>query len=294
VRRAALIVNPHASGVNEALAAAVLSELSTGGPVEQHLTERPLHAQELAAELGTSMDVIYVLSGDGGYNEVVNGVGPRPAVGFLPGGATSVLPRALGLPRDAVACARRLARAERRRRISLGHVNGRRFTFCAGLGLDAELVRATDQLGRANGRRAHDVAFARELGRILRARHWRVEPSMTVCGHGRAAFVVAANCDPYTYASKLALHAAPEARFELGIDLIGPRELGKAGLAKLGWSLLVHPTHQRSSDYLYLHDLDEAVVECDRPTPLQVDGEDIGDVTQVRLESERDALTVLV
>lgn len=294
MRRAALIVNPTASRVTEALAAAVLSELSTGGPVEQHLTEHPMHARELAAALGTSVDVIYVLSGDGGYNEVVNGVEPGPAVGFLPGGATSVLPRALGLPRDAVACARRLARAERRMRISLGHVNGRRFTFCAGLGLDAELVRAVDQLGRANGRRAHDVAFARELGRILRARRWRVEPSMTVRGHGRAAFVVATNCDPYTYASRFALHATPEARFDLGIDLVGPRELGKAGLAKLGWSLLAHPTHQRSPEYLYLHDLDEAVVECDRPTPLQVDGEDIGDVTEVILESERDALTVLV
>ncbi len=70
--------------------------------------------------------------------------------------------------------------------------------------------------------------------------------------------------------------------------------LGRAGFAKLGWSLLVHPTHQRSPDYLYLHDLDRAVVDCDRPTPLQVDGEDIGDVTEVVLESERDALTVLV
>jgi len=289
-----LIVNPHASGVTEAVTTAVVRELSAGGPVEQLNTERPLHAGELAADLGTSVDVVYVFSGDGGYNEVVNGIGPGPAVGFLPGGATSVLPRTLGLPRDAVACARRIARAEHRRRISLGRVNGRRFTFCAGLGLDAELVRATDQLGRANGRRAHDVAFVRELRRILGERHWRVEPTMTVRGHGRAAFVVATNCDPYTYASRFALHATPGARFELGIDLVGPRRLGPAGLAKLGWSLVVHPTHQRSPDYLYLHDLDRVVVDCDQPTPLQVDGEDIGDVTEVVLESERDALTVLV
>ena len=292
--RRVLIVNPNASGVSEAVTAAVVAELSAGGPVEQLRTEHPLHAQELAAGLGTSAEVVYVFSGDGGYNEVVNGISPGPAVGFLPGGATSVLPRALGLGRDPVACARRIARAEHRRRISLGRVNGRRFTFCAGLGLDAELVRATDQLGRANGRRAHDVAFVRELRRILSERHWRVEPSMTVRDHGRAAFVVATNCDPYTYASRFPLRATPEARFDLGIDLVGPRQLGRAGLAKLGWSLIAHPTHQRSPDYLYLHDLDRAVVDCDRPTPLQVDGEDIGDVTEVVLESERDALTVLV
>lgn len=292
--RRVLIVNPNASGVTDARTAAVLAELSAGGPVEQLRTEYALHARELAAGLGTSVDAVYVFSGDGGYNEVVNGIAAGPAIGFVPGGATSVLPRALGLPRDPVACARRIARGERRRRISLGRVNGRRFTFCAGLGLDAELVRATDRLGRANGRRAHDVAFVRELRRILSEREWRVEPSMTVRGHGRAAFVVATNCDPYTYASRFPLRATPEARFELGIDLVGPRRLGRAGLAKLGWSLIAHPTHQRSPDYLYLHDLDRAVVECDRPTPLQVDGEDIGDVAEVELESERDALTVLV
>lgn len=292
--RRVLIVNPHASRVTDALTAAVAHELSAGGPVEQLHTERPLHARELAAGLGAGVDVIYVFSGDGGYNEVVNGVAPGPAVGFLPGGATSVLPRALGLPRNPVACAKRIAHAERRRRISLGRVNGRRFTFCAGLGLDAELVRATDRLGRANGRRAHDVAFVRELRRLLDERQWRVEPAMTVRGHGRAAFVVATNCDPYTYASRFGLRATPEARFELGIDLVGPRRLGRAGFAKLGWSLLVHPTHQRSPDYLYLHDLDRAVVDCDRPTPLQVDGEDIGDVTEIVVESVRDALTVLV
>lgn len=292
--RRVLIVNPRASRVTEAVTTAVVRELSAGGPVEQLQTEHPLHGKELAAGLGKNVDVVYVFSGDGGYNEVVNGIAPGPAVGFLPGGATSVLPRALGLPRDPVACARRIARAERRRRISLGRVNGRRFTFCAGLGLDAEVVRATDQLGRANGRRAHDIAFVRELRRILSERHWRVEPSMTVRGHGRAAFVVATNCDPYSYASRFPLRATPKARFELGIDLVGPRRLGRVGLAKLGWSLAVHPTHQRSPDYLYLHDLDRAVVDCDRPTPLQVDGEDIGDVTEIVLASERDALTVLV
>jgi diacylglycerol kinase family enzyme len=292
--RRVLIVNPHASRVDESLTAAVLAELSAAGPVELLRTERALHAKELAASLGTSVDVVYVFSGDGGYNEVVNGVAPGVAVGFVPGGATSVLPRALGLPRNPVACARRIAAAERRRRISLGRVNGRRFTFCAGLGLDAELVRATDRLGRENGRRAHDVAFVRELVRILHRRRWHVEPSMTVQGYGRVAFVVATNCDPYTYASRFPLRATPEARFELGIDLVAPRELRRGGLAKLGWSLLVHPTHHSSPDYLYLHDLDRAVVECDRPTPLQVDGEDIGDVTQIVLESERDALTVLV
>jgi diacylglycerol kinase family enzyme len=35
-------------------------------------------------------------------------------------------------------------------------------------------------------------------------------------------------------------------------------------------------------------------VRCDRPLPLQADGEDLGDVIEVRFEAEPDALLVLV
>ncbi len=71
--------------------------------------------------------------------------------GFLPGGGTSVLPRALGLPRDPIAAARAVAAAlaeGRTRRISLGAVAGRRFCFSAGIGFDAEAVRRLNALGR--------------------------------------------------------------------------------------------------------------------------------------------------
>jgi hypothetical protein len=45
---------------------------------------------------------------------------------------------------------------------------------------------------------------------------------------------------------------------------------------------------------LRAHDADRFVIRCDVPTPLQVDGEDLGDVVEVVLEAERDAVTVLV
>ena len=100
VRRAALIVNPVASRVTPERVDAVAAALVEAGPVTTIQTEHPGHATELAAEVCRSVDEVYVFSGDGGYNEVVNGMLPDVPVGFLPGGATSVLPRALGLPRD--------------------------------------------------------------------------------------------------------------------------------------------------------------------------------------------------
>ena len=36
------------------------------------------------------------------------------------------------------------------------------------------------------------------------------------------------------------------------------------------------------------------VVRCDRPLPLQVDGEDLGDVETAVFEAEREAVVVLV
>ena len=54
-----------------------------------------------------------MLGGDGTYNEVLNGVELDVPLGFLPGGGTSVLPRALGLPRNPVEAARRVAEGRR-------------------------------------------------------------------------------------------------------------------------------------------------------------------------------------
>jgi diacylglycerol kinase family enzyme len=102
-----LIVNPFASGVTEERVRAVERELARAGEVTTLLTERAGHAPELAAAAGG--DAVVALSGDGGFNEVLNGLRGDGPVGFLPGGHTNVLPRALGLPRDPVAAATQLA-----------------------------------------------------------------------------------------------------------------------------------------------------------------------------------------
>jgi diacylglycerol kinase family enzyme len=299
LRVARLIVNPNASRVTPELVAAVERELRG---VETVLTRRPGHATELAGEVEPG-DRLFVLSGDGGFNEVVNGVPGGVAVGFLPGGGTSVLSRALGLPRDAVAAARLLADGAAARTVSLGHVEAsldgepvvdRRFTFSAGIGLDAELVRAVDRLGRrTGGRRPGDVVFARELGRLLLARRARFVPTLTVVGRGRAAFALVANCDPYTYAGRIPLHAAPDATFEGGLDLVAPVELRAARIPATALAL-VRPRPGRPRWLLRVHDADDLRVECDAPLPLQLDGEDLGDVTAARFRAERGALDVLV
>jgi diacylglycerol kinase family enzyme len=294
VARVVLIVNPNASRVSPDLTLAVEEALAAAGPVETILTEHPLHAIELAEAAGRDFERIYVYSGDGGFNEVVNGLAADVPVGFIPGGSTSVLPRALGLPRDPVEAARALAGSSAERTISLGRVNGRRFTFSAGFGIDAELVRRVDALGRASGRRASDVAFARSLAGIFTERRARFDPVMEVEGLGRVAFALVANGNPYSYVGRVPLRIAPKAQFDLGLDLVAPRELRARRLPQVARWVLAGKGQERSPHVLYLHDADEVTIRSDEPAPLQVDGEDLGDVDEAHFEAERAALRVIV
>jgi diacylglycerol kinase family enzyme len=282
-----LIVNPRASRVTEPLIAAVAEALQ---PDDVLRTERGGHATELAASV-QGADRIFVYSGDGGFNEVLNGAPSGAALGFVPGGGTSVLPRALGLPRDPVEAAHRLA-AGRLRRISLGRANGRRFGFSAGLGLDAELIRRMDERGRdATGKRPGDLVFAWTALQALAAHRARFEPVLEIAGHGTAAFALVANSDPYTYLGRVPLRLPRGARFEGGLDLLGPRAFRARDIAGALRYLL---TGRTRLPLITLRDQDRIEIRCFEPMPLQVDGEDLGDVTELVLEAEREAVDVVV
>jgi diacylglycerol kinase family enzyme len=284
-----LIVNPFASGVDEHRLASVQAALPA--ETETLVTTAAGEATEIARAV-SGVEAIYVLGGDGTYNEVLNGLALDVPLGFLPGGGTSVFPRALGLPRDPLAAAKRVAYG-RTRRIGLGRVNGRRFGFSAGLGFDAELVRRVDELGRSpDGRRPGDLAFMRVAAAALARRRGRFDEQLEIEGAGRAAFVLVANCSPYTYSGSLALDLVPGADFDKGLAYFAPVHLRARDLPRMA----VHSVRGSGlkAAALAAHDLDRIVVRCDAPLPLQVDGEDAGDVLEAVYEAERDAVSVLV
>ena len=291
------MVNPFATRVTEERLAEVHAELERAGEVDAVLTERPRHATELVTEAcRRGADAVVVFSGDGGFNEALNGLERDVPIGFLPGGGASVLSRALGLPADPVEAARVVTAAlaeGRTRRITVGRVNGRRFAFSAGVGLDAEAVRRVDALGRrADGKRPGDLAFALAIVRALAAHRGHLEPQLEIVGVGRAALAFVANGSPYTYAKGLPLPIAPEARFELGLDLVAPIRVRRRTL--VGTAVRILSGRVRHGPYLYGHDLDRVEIRCDHPMPLHADGEDLGDVEHAVFEAEREAVAVLV
>jgi diacylglycerol kinase family enzyme len=298
VPKLVLVVNPFASRVTQAKLAAVHEVLAGVGETQVLMTERPGHATELVAEAcSAGVDAVLVFSGDGGFNEALNGLEADIPIGFLPGGGTSVLSRALGLPADPVRAARQIGEAieqQRTRRITVGRVNGRRFAFGAGIGLDAEAVRRVDRMGRTDeGRRPGDLAFALAIVRALAVTRGHMEPRLEIKGIGRAAFAIIANGTPYTYAKRIPLPIAPEAQFELGLDLVAPVRLRRRSLLNTATSVLTGRVQNRGA-VLYGHDIDRLEVVCDEPMPLHADGEDLGDVEEVVIEAERNAVSVLV
>src|SRR5437867_7188689 len=178
----ALIVNPYSSGVSLREVEQVEAALRRVADVVRLQTETPGHATELAAEAAATADAIVVYSGDGTYNEAVNGAAGRVPFGFVPGGGASVFPRALGLARNPAGAAASIASAlrdGRTRSITLGRVNGRRFLFSAGLGFDGEAVRRVDGRGRTpDGRRASNFVYALTIARTLAERRLRMEPQL--------------------------------------------------------------------------------------------------------------------
>ena len=210
---------------------------------------------------------------------------PGKPLGIVAGGHTNVLARALGVPRDPAA-------AVRERRISLGRVNGRRFAFAAGIGVDSETVRELETMKRGwDGRRRGDFDYARAVARrLLRGYGSRLE----VEGLGRAALVLVSNDEVFTYAGRVPLRVSPDARFELGLDVWALEHAGPRTGARLVARMATGRALAGMPGALGLHDVDRVRVICDEPLPLQADGEDLGDVSEAVFEAERDAISVLV
>ena len=244
---------------------------------------RGVKATDLAREASGHVDALYVFGGDGTFNEVLNGIAGMTPIGFIPGGGTSPLPGPSGF-RTIPLGPRRRSRIARR---MFGRVNGRRFGFACGIGLDAEVVRAVDELGRrSDGRRPNNMTFAwTGLGTLGRYR-FRLEPSLEVMGHGRAAFVLISNGPAYSYAGRVPVRPAPHARLRGrarpgGADSTADPRASTIRVVRVrprmpdeGAEPPVRARCRSNRD------------RCDAQMPLQVDGEDLlGDVDQVRVEA---------
>jgi diacylglycerol kinase (ATP) len=148
--RAGLLFNPRAGqGRGARTRARVAAALRSGYELEEWPTEGPRHCKRLArGAVDAGLDAVFVLGGDGTLRVAASQlVGTATALGPLPGGTTNVVAYALGLPRDPVAAAHALARAEVRE-LDVGRVRSPEgegvFLMQLSGGLDARVLAAVD------------------------------------------------------------------------------------------------------------------------------------------------------
>ena len=271
-----------------------------------------------AAAAADRLDLVMTLGGDGTVNEAVNGLlggsatadgkfqpppqaADLPALGALPGGNANVFVRSLGLPADPVDAAARLIddlAAGHLRRIGLGNANGRYFTFNAGLGLDAEVVRAVEGR-RAHGRTLTPALYFRTALRQFYRVTDRRNAAITIDQPGgladaNAYLCIVSNSAPWTYLGTRPVYASPDANFDTGLDLLALRSLGTVATASaLRQMLRNRGVPLRGRSVIARHDLAAIDLRGSRPVAFQLDGEYMGETEEVRFRAVPRALRVI-
>jgi len=303
-KRMLIIVNPHATTMSERLKHLVVYALQGRYDVTAVETERKGHAIELVAEAAReAYDVVVAFGGDGTVNEAANGLaGSATPLTCLPGGSNNVFCKMLGIPNDVVDATEHLLALPDRwapRRVDLGRVNGRAFTFAAGMGLDASVVESVDRRPALKQRFGAWYFAEKAVGTFLR-RYVVHPPRLTVAVDGAEAVAgVSAffqNAVPYTYFKRRPVNLIGGATLESG-DLAGvvltranPVDVPTVLVRALSDAAI--PGHRRVAAFTGAHEV--VVRSADgRPLPWHVDGDHVADDDEVRVMVEPGALGVV-
>jgi diacylglycerol kinase family enzyme len=300
--RALLVYNPHATTTRPALIDVITRALSSELKLDVEATKRRDHAGFLAAGAADSgYEVVVALGGDGTVNEVVQGVtNTAVRLAVIPGGSTNVFARALGLPNDPIETTaivlRKLARREDRR-VTLGLANDRLFTFNAGFGFDAEVVKRVEQrhvLKRTVRQASFFYAGLDTLTRGFDRRHAAIQVRIDgTAVDDPVGSVVVCNARPFTFLGPYAVDLCPGGSLDRGLAITGLHKVSVPLITRLLRTTLRGGDAPGVRGGDLWEDIDEALLRADAPMPLQVDGDHLGDFAEVRLRTLRDALTVI-
>jgi diacylglycerol kinase family enzyme len=305
--RALLIVNPAATSTTARVRDVLLHALASDLDLEVVETTDRRHAIDLGRRAALdNLDLVITFGGDGTVNEAINGMleapiagSRRPALAVVPGGSTNVFARSLGLPNNPVEATGQILdalRSERTRTIGLGRADDRWFTFCSGLGLDADVVAAVERRREEGRRSSGRLYLSAAIREFLTAD--RKTPPLTLERPGAEPvedlfLAIVQNTRPWTFIGNRAIDPSPDAAFEKGLDLFALRGLGTpSGIRHARQLLSGRPPHGKN--VVALHDVGELTLTADRPAAHQVDGDYLGDRTSVTFRSVPDALCVLV
>jgi diacylglycerol kinase family enzyme len=303
-KRMMIIVNPYATTVSDRLKRLVVYALRGSYDVTAIDTEARNHATELcrqAAEEG--YDVVVAFGGDGTVNEVANGlIGSDAALTALPGGRTNVYCRMLGIPTDVVDATEqllRLAHGWEPRQVDVGYAGDRCFLFSAGVGLDASVVKRVDAHPQLKARMGEWYYTAITL-RTFHRPYLLHPPRLEAVVDGQAVSGVSAfiqNGTPYTYFGHRPIVLDEHGTLDNGLlsaailERVSPLDLPTIAWRALSRRVRLANHHRlrmvAGVERFRIRSLD------DRPLPLQVDGDYIGEVGEVEFSVAPGGLRVV-
>jgi diacylglycerol kinase family enzyme len=297
-----LIVNARAGSVRARTREVIAKALSADFKLDVADTMSRNHASELAGDaVDRGFDAVIAFGGDGTVNEAAQTlVGTDVALGVLPGGSTNVLARSLGIPRDPVDATAFVAerlRSGSRRSVNVGDVSGRYFLFSSGMGFDAEVVKRVEADPEAKARSAEWTFLRKALATGL-GDDRGAEPWLTVEVEGREPFrallAICCNGRPFTYFKRFPVDVCPGAALDGGLDVFSLARVRLPTVPRIVWSVFVSRSHVRWPTGCYDHDVEAVTLRGDRPLPVQVDGDYVGEQQQAEIRLVRKGLDVLV
>jgi diacylglycerol kinase family enzyme len=303
-KRMLVVVNPYATTMSDRLKHLVVYALQGRYEVEAIDTQHRGHATELiTAAIGEAFDVVVAFGGDGTVNEVANGLaGTQTPMTVLPGGSNNVFAKMLGIPSDVVDATEHLLGLADRwepRSVDLGLLNGRRFTFAAGIGLDASVVERVDRHPHLKTR--FGAWYYTEAAIVTFLRKYVVNPPRLEIETGgeriRGVSAFFQNGETYTYFKSRPVHLVEGARLDSG-DLAGvmltrarPYDVPTVTFRALSGAARI-ARHRGIAAFAGVREATVRSVDG-RPVPLQVDGDHMSDETVAELNVEPGGLRVV-
>jgi diacylglycerol kinase family enzyme len=213
----------------------------------------------------------------------------------------------LGIPTDVVDATEHLLQLADQpitRAIDLGRVNGRYFLFSSGAGLDADAARWVDERPPIKAR-GGVMSFTYAAG-ISYLRHYRGRPPrLAVEAQGERVEAVSAlvqNSEPFTYFRSKPLHVCEDVSLDSGtLSLVAMKRAGSRDAPGVIWRLFREGKHlgghpQARSFTRLDHARVVGLQSADgrlRPFPLEVDGDYLGEFTDVTYDVHPQALQIV-
>ncbi len=309
-KRMLIIVNPYATTVSDRLKNLVVYALQGRFEVETIETEAQNHATEIGREVRDhGYDVVVAFGGDGTLNEVANGLaGTDVPVSVLPGGSTNVVCRTLGIPNDVVdATEHLLAMVDdwQPRKIDLGLADHRHFVFSCGAGIDATVVKRVDAHPRLKSAAGPYYFTWAAVSAFYRS--YLVNPVRLRAEIGDEAVegvtALAQNSDPFTFFASRPVRVCEDVAFDDGTLALGvlkratqrdmPTLIARIFSEKRPAARHSQIEHFPGIGGARIVSTSETRDGVTRPFPVQVDGDYIGERTELELGVAPGALMIV-